>query len=337
VSRTPRNNDSPELTRALVTRRVFADDPLFVVDVGASGGIDSYWREFGDQFRAVGFDPLVAEVDRLNAGAGAGVRYEAAWVTCREPGVWNGVPSTQFFQRTSAVCAAEVAGLDYAREHFNAGAPIELSTERIVLDEHFDPDDRKAIDFLKVDTDGGDFDVLRGAEEILRDGQMLGLAVEAQFHGPVASDANLFSNVDRYLRGFGFGLFDLEVNRYSRAALPAAFALDIPAQTVTGQISWGEAIYFRDLGDPDYEATWRFEPSPTDVHKLMCLFEIFGLPDCSAELVLKYGERLGGDRTRSEYLDILASEQSGERTTYAALHRAFADEARRRFAPTRSR
>ena len=315
-----------------MSRRAFADDPLFVVDVGASGGVDGYWREFGDQFRAVGFDPLLTEVARLNEGAGVGVHYEAAWVTCREPGTANGMPSTQFFQRTSAVRAAEVADLDYAREIYNAGAPIELSTARIVLDEHFDHDDRNRIDFLKVDTDGGDFDVLRGAEEILRDGGVLGLAVEAQFHGPVGPEANLFSNIDPYLRGFGFGLFDLEVYRYSRSALPAEFALHVPAQTVTGQISWGEAIYFKDLGDPDYESMWSFQPSAVDIFKLMCLFEIFGLPDCAAELILKYRELLGDERTRTELLDMLAEDQAG--TTFADLHRRFEDDARRRFSPS---
>jgi FkbM family methyltransferase len=329
VSRTPRNNDSPELTRALVGRGAFADDPLFVVDVGASGGIDGYWYEFGDQLRAVGFDPLVAEIDRLNAHAGPGVRYEAALVTCPDPGTADGTPSTQFFQRTSAVRAAELAGLDYAREHYNAGAPIELSEERIVLDEYFGPGERQSIDFLKVDTDGADFDVLRGAERILREGGVLGLAVEAQFHGPVAPDANLLSNIDRYLRGYGFGLFDLEVYRYSRSALPAEFVLDIPAQTVSGQISWGEAIYFRDLGDPKYEATWGFEPSTTDVHKLMCLFEIFGLPDCAAELIVKYRALLPHERT--DLLDLLAAQQAGAGTTYADIQRRFASEARRRF------
>ena len=73
---------------------------------------------------------------------------------------------------------------------------------------------------------------------------MLGLGVEVQFHGPVSSEANLFSNVDRFLRGFGFGLFDLDVHRYSRGALPAEFVYDLPAQTTTGQVLWGEAIYF---------------------------------------------------------------------------------------------
>ena len=334
MSRTPRNIDVPRLTRLLVERNAFVDDPLFVVDVGASGGIDSYWREFGDQLRAIGFDPLVAEVRRLNERAPPHVRYEAAWVTSREPSAPDGAPSTQFFPRTSAVRAAEIAELDFAREHFNAGAPIELAAELIVLDDYFEARARESIDFLKVDTDGGDYDVLRGAGEALRSGGILGLAVEAQFHGAVSAEANLFCNIDAYLREMGFGLFELEVYRYSRSALPARFALDLPAQTVTGQVSWGEAIYFRDLGDPGYESTWGFRPTSADILKLMCLFEIFGLPDCSAELVLKYPEEVGGERTRSEFLDILASEQSGEATTYADLQRGFAADARRRFSPS---
>ena len=39
----------------------------------------------------------------------------------------------------------------------------------------------------------------------------------------------------------------------------------------TGQVSWGEAIYFRDFGDPHYESMWDFAPSGADVLKLMCL------------------------------------------------------------------
>jgi FkbM family methyltransferase len=322
------------LTRALVARRVFADDPVFVVDVGASGGIDGYWTEFAEQFRAVGFDPLVAEVDRLNAGARTGVEYVAAWVTRPDPGTHEAAArSTDFFQRTSAVRAAEITGLDYIREVFNAGAPVERTATRIVLDEYFGPDDRARIDFIKIDTDGGDFDVLRGADAILRNGRVLGLAVEVQFHGPVSDDANLFSNVDRYLRGKGFALFDLEVYRYSRHALPAEFQLDLPAQTVTGQVSWGEAIYSRDLGDPEYESMWDFAPSSVEVLKLACLFEIFGLPDCAAELILKYEETLDRECDRTELLDRLAADQWGPGATFAGVHRRFEDDVRRRFSP----
>jgi FkbM family methyltransferase len=333
MSRTPRNIEDPQLTKLLVDREAFRGDPLFVVDVGASGGIDSYWRLFGDQLQAVGFDPLTAEVERLNAGEDRQARYVAAWVTSHAQGRSDDGPSTQFFHRTSAVRASEIADLDFVREHFNAGAPIELTSETVVLDDYFDAGTRQRIDFLKVDTDGADYEVLRGAETILRTGGVLGVAVETQFQGGLDPGANIFSNIDSYLRGHGFSLFELEVYRYSRSALPAPFLYDIPAQTTTGQVSWGEAIYLRDLGAEQYESTWGFEPSPTDICKLLCLFEIFGLPDCSAELLLKYGNRVADEKERTEYLDVLAAEQSGKTTTYAELEQDFSDDARRRFAP----
>jgi len=337
MSRTPRINDSPQLTRLLARRGSFLQDPVFVVDVGASGGIDSYWHEFKDQLIAVGFDPLSAEVERLNAQAMPGVRYVGAWVTSSSPRQTGDLPSTQFFSRTSAVRAAEVASLDYTREYFNAGIGVEFANERIVLDEYFANNDRMNIDFVKVDTDGHDYEVLLGCDQILGSGRVLGLAVEAQFQGPTSRDANVFSNIDPFLRSQGFSLFDVEVYRYSRAALPASFLFDIPAQTATGQISWGEAIYFRDLGDPSYEEMWRFEPTTVDVLKLACLFEIFGVPDCSAELILKYGQRIGSEDERTELLDILSAEQYGREITYSKLLRQFEAETRARFASPRTR
>ena len=78
---------------------------------------------------------------------------------------------------------------------------------------------------------------------------------------------------------------------------------------------------------------WGLRALPVDVLKLMCLFEIFGLPDCSAELILKYGESLGDERTRTEYLDMLAAEQAGAHDVRGSAPR-FAADARRRFSPS---
>ena len=64
-----------------------------------------------------------------------------------------------------------------------------------------------------------------------------------------------------------------------------------------------------------------------DVLKLMCLFEIFGLPDCAAELVLVYGELVGNGATRSGFLDVLASEQTGAMRSFVDLHRRFVEDA----------
>jgi hypothetical protein len=323
--------DGAELTRRLVERAVFRSDPVFVVDVGASGGIEGHWHAFGDQLKAIGFDPLISEVARLNDDTADGVRYVAAWVTSSKLRPNDKGPSTDFFSRTSAVRAEQVAGLDYARTYYNAGAEMNLASAQVALDDFFDVSEGTSIDFLKVDTDGSDYDVLVSGDRILSSGGVLGLAVEVQFQGPNSEETGLFANIDSFLRRKGFSLFDLEAHRYSRAALPAPFVYDIPAQTVTGQVSWGDAIYFRDLGDPEYESSWGYSPTAEDVLKLACFFELFGLPDCAAELIFKYPESFGDESQRTSYVDALASESVRSETTYADVLRRFEQDSLERF------
>src|SRR5689334_13875967 len=96
----------------------YSMDELMLIDVGASGGIDGFWGEcFGAKLKAVGFDPLIAEVDRLNKARGyGGIRYEAAFVGFRDfdtlfpPALRQDTIASKdnsSFQATSAARAAE--------------------------------------------------------------------------------------------------------------------------------------------------------------------------------------------------------------------------------------
>ena len=298
----------------------WGDSDLCIVDVGASGGIDQRWSIFGDRLTAVGFDPLVAEVDRLNQlETRPKVRYEAASVTCREYDslfpvvVRDDQVASRFihpFERSSAVAAHRILNLDYVREMFNAGAQVEYSDRTVTLDEYVDSTPLVP-DFLKIDTDGGDFQVLLGAANLVAQGNLLGIQIEAQFHGAVHDYANTFSNIDRFLRERGFTLFDLEHYRYSRAALPAEFAIGVPAQTTTGQVNWGEAVYFRDLAHPYYERMFGVAPTRERVLKLCCLFVLYGLSDCAAEL-LSTSEALKTLPQRASLLDALTPSLFGD-------------------------
>jgi Methyltransferase FkbM domain len=90
---------------------------------------------------------------------------------------------------------------------------------KVSLDSFFDERPDVAVDFIKVDTDGGDYEVLCGAERILDRHMVLGLLVEVQFHGISHLHSNLFANIDRLLREHGFSLFDLDVYHYTRGVL----------------------------------------------------------------------------------------------------------------------
>jgi hypothetical protein len=323
------------LTRRLVEDRAWGEEDMYLVDVGASGGIHSRWDIYQPLLRARGFDPLVREVERLNAmEKSSKVRYVAAFVGCRgydalfpphlreqPPGesIWR----SPTYRRTSAARALALLKMDCEREQFNKSADVVYSERHLQLDD-IAGNEAGAIDFIKIDTDGHDYEVLLGGEKLLREGEVLGLMVEAQLHGPVHDHANVLCNIDRFLRGKGFALFDLELYRYSRGILPGRFMYSIPAQTTTGQVIWGEALYLRDLAGPQAQSReWR----PAKVLKLASLMDIFGLPDCAAEMLLHFGERLPGVDV-SGYLNLLASQVGGRDMTFERYNRDWDDYAR---------
>lgn len=318
-----------KLTARVLERRLWGEAPLLLLDVGCSGGIDERWKVFGDRLRAIGFDPLVTEIDRLNAAnTSPHTRYEAAFVTCRgfdelfPPALRNdhiASKNNQPFPRSSAAAAQHRMQTSYVQQMFNAGAPIVFADRSITLDEYFPRHEYGHVDFIKIDTDGHDIEVLLGATAQIAAGSVLGLTVEAQFHGATHEYANTFSNIDRLLRNQGFTLFDLETYRYSRAELPAPFESALAGQTRSGQTTWGEAVYFRDLGDPAYEQMWQYDITPERVLKLACLFDQIELPDCAAELLLNRGDFLATP-VREELLDLLVT---GEPGSYRAHIAAF--------------
>jgi FkbM family methyltransferase len=317
---TAQTNFRPRLPELITKLRAEPFGELVLIDVGASGGLDPHWVPLRGRLRAIGFDPLIAEIDRLNAAeTDKRIRYEAAFVGCH---AYNEVfpptlradlissQSNQSFQRTSSVEALRLTAMDYTREMFNAGQPVIHTDRRIELDELVDDPAFAHVDFVKIDTDGHEIEVLLGARTLLSRAGVLGLSLEVQFHGAVHPYANTFANIDTLLRGLGFTLFDLDVYRYSRAALPARFVYDIPAQTVSGALQWGEAIYFRDLADADYVRKHEFELTSASILRLACLFEIFGLNDCAAEVLSRCPDAAGDRNNLDVFLDALTPDGS---------------------------
>jgi len=318
---TPRIQSDPKLTKSLVAQGVFRSSPVNLVDVGASGGIDSYWSVFGADLRAVGFDPLIKEVERLNSlhreGRQEYFPYRVGYKRYDEvlpASAWDN--QVNMYDRTSSTRARTATQCDYTRSYYDQTGQGLVSQEMIELDEFFLRTHPMDVDFIKIDTDGSETQVLMGARELLGSCPVLGVAVECQFHGPVHEASSTFANIDRMLRGLGFLLFDIEVYRYSRAALPKPFLYRIPAQTVAGQVLWADTLYLRDAGERNYEAWW---PSCLTEHKLLklaCFMEIFGLEDCAAELLVKYRDRLGTLIDVDGSLDLLTPALGGEKLAY---------------------
>lgn len=312
---TPFLNPNPQLLLALAASHRFSE-PFTVFDVGASGGISPVWYAFGDALIAYGFDPLRNEVDRLNklAPAIGRTEYVDAFVVRSSDSEEVDAIEKQdcVFPRSSAARSLQITGTDFTKEVFNAGAELRYTTNRFSIDEFAAARNITCVDFIKVDTDGNDYSVLLGARATLETAGVLGVAVEVAFNTEPHPEAGLFSHHDGLLHSLGFELFDLDVRRYTRAALPGKFRHNIPAQTLTGQIDQGDAIYLRDFADPAFKAAQNgMVPSLGKLLKMVSLFEIFGLNDCAVELIFAYEREFSKVFDLEQLVSMLAEEFSG--------------------------
>jgi FkbM family methyltransferase len=90
-------------------------------------------------------------------------------------------------------------------------------------------------DFLKIDVQGGELDVLKGAAAVLD--KTVAIHCEVEF-SHVYKEQPLFGEVDALLREAGFELIDIVSAGY-------ATAKGLPRPMARSRLLWGEAIYFK--------------------------------------------------------------------------------------------
>lgn len=307
-----------------------------LLDVGASGGIDPFFRQLSPRLDAVGFDPLVSEVDRLNAEeTDPGVRYEACWITQGQHSplpdgfgedTADGGAVQNYFALSSAVAAHANQNYDYIKEVFNSGDEVALSDVYQSVDEWSEGADFPVLDMLKVDVDGFDFQALNGAHALLKRDVPLMIITEAQVQETTQHVKATFGDIDVYMRSLGYRMLDVDMHRYSRSALPKPFKHDIFAQTTQGGMGACDALYMPDpVLDADMFDRIMAQRGPMGFVKLLIFYDMVGLEDFAAALVLHLQERgialPCGDET--EILDCLVPENVYGEDTYAGYVAAF--------------
>jgi len=198
------------------------------------------------------------------------------------------------------------------------GSELVAPTSKIGVDDLVSEEDLLQLDFIKVDVDGYDLDVILSAEHTVKNSPVLGFTLEVNFYGSTDDTDHTFHNTDRLMRQWGFDLFGLSMRRYSAAALPGPFEWDGPAQTVFGRPYQGDAVYLRDpMGVGTRGAPESPELSPHKLLKLACLFECFGLPDHAAELIHSNSANLKNLFDPQELLNVLAREVDPSISSYS--------------------
>jgi len=294
------------------------ESPFRLLDIGCSGGLDPRWRAFGPHLQAIGIDASRGECARLaKAEQLAGVEYVSAFVAGaagrkidperQASPLILAVRDRLSFMRTREIRAARLAKAEIEEKlRHNAWEMTELADKEkplVVLD-LLAARGWTDFDYLKIDIDGSDFEVLQTFDGKLKPAGVLGVQLEVNFVGTDGPSDHTFHNTDRFMRRQGYELIRLDVRNYSSRALPGRYVWPTPAETLFGRPFQGEAWYARD-----------FEGIVFDRAKLLKLAAIYAaveVPDMAAELLAKRRGELGGlDIERG--LDLLAAQAQPER------------------------
>jgi FkbM family methyltransferase len=238
------------------------DDPLRVVDVGCRWGFADEWEDLGDRCEIVGFEPDTVECERLRESY-----RDRPWlrIVPHALGATQG-DATLYITRDPA-CSSVYPPIDEVVDRHPRLEPQRLvrseTIELITMDDWCADNGFDTVDLIKVDTQGSELDVLRGAKRTLESVSVVQTEVE---FNPMYERQPLFGDVDRFLRERGFVLWNLgTLSHHRQHQAPAALRLasqtyDFEASRFTqrsGQLFWADAVFVReDMARTRPETQW---------------------------------------------------------------------------------
>ena len=268
--------------------------PIVVLDVGARNAfVDTRWTSLpSSMVRLHGFEPDPQECNALNQKAEAeGLDFHFHPIALAErTGLvdfyrYTAEAANSFYPANRGL----VERFCYGRE-LTLASQFELIEKRAIKAKSITDWGREAgvaeIDFCKLNVQGAELDVLRGAGPLLN--SVLGIIAEQTFNATYIG-APLFGEVYEFIRGAGFSMFDvIGMNLVARTGSPI-HVTDDHVFSVRG--TWPRHQFFEGhffyLRDPILTAReWNSRVlSLEQCIKLACIAELFGQIEFAFELL----------------------------------------------------
>lgn len=207
---------------------LFPDHTIHLVDIGAADDIEPRWKQIQPHLSYVGFEPddrsrelLQSVPNRLRNYAikpealGETTGKEISFYLCRKPQVSSSyIPNKEFLT------------LFPDSKRFDVVSTVKMQHSR--LDDIALP----GADFIKIDTQGSELSILKGASDTLK--SVLGLEIEVEFL-PLYKDQPLFGEICVFLKDHGFEFIDfVNLCRWQRTI-----------HNGVGQCIFGDALFFK--------------------------------------------------------------------------------------------
>ena len=287
------NHEEPSFTRWVVANKLLRE-PFVVVDVGVQGGEHPRWQHLGEFVHVHGFDAIREVVDGLKAARGGqATRSYYALALGNEDG-----------QRDFQVAADTYGSSFFSADQSQGGQQngIALGSRRVDirrLDTLFADGTLPPADYLKIDCEGFEPEVLRGGKSYLGRSNILCVTVETNFGVSPVYPRTPFAEINDLLVEHRLLVFDLNAVRATRPSYAAARAADpwpavdpmadVPDLAV-GQPTTFDFLFCRDLvhehTSPQSYIGGQGLPPPTadKLIKSMINFELHGLMDCAVDI-----------------------------------------------------
>ena len=256
--------------------RFYERRPLVLIDVGSRGGLAEHWKHAEEYLLVIGFEPDVRSYEELS-------KTERSYRTSQlNLGLYNEKTCLNLYLTRrpgdSSILKPDRRFLDRFPEsrRFDIVETTKISVD--TLDNQLRQQGIADVDFIKVDTQGTELHILQGAANTLSQ-VTLGLEIEVEF-SQMYEDQPLFADIDSFVRGLGFQLFDLKPYYWKREA----------GQNYggpKGQIIYADALYLRELDSlvSLVNSLQDIESSKSKVLRALSLCAIYGYQDYALEIV----------------------------------------------------
>jgi FkbM family methyltransferase len=286
-------NRKAEFTKWVVSAGLLTE-PFVLIDVGVQGGENIRWRPLGDHLVVHGFDPIEEAIETLIEGnrgrSNRHYHFMALGETDGERAFYfNPANPTASSMYRQAAGRFDVETMEQVRM-----VPIRRLDS--LLAEGIIP---KA-DFVKIDVEGFEKDVLLGARELLHAG-VLGLQTETNFAVSPSYPKGHFGTLAELALESHLLVFDVAFNRIPRASYQRALIRKglepISELDAIGRPATVDVLFSRDLIDEvDYPGNYQGPCRPFSVSQLiksMIIFELHALNDVALDTAERFAERLG--------------------------------------------
>ena len=259
-----------------------------LMDIGAKGGIPKEFYELLPyNSEIICFEPNIEEFEKLakekNFHKKKFLNYAIALSNNRRK---------FYLTNYSSACSLYKMKDSFKRFHDSKNLRVisEIIVDCVSLDYLLEKKEIKVPNFIKIDVEGAELEILEGSEKILSDINCLGIKVEIRFDKFLENSDNienpLFSDVDNYLRKFGFKLYDLKTSTAGKFPLNQPYSLYdgknmVPGPSIYGQIIGGDALYFK---DPMADENKLILDDEKNILRMIKLFSVHNQIDSAIEL-----------------------------------------------------